>query len=101
MDNESILLLLNSSYNLETVSVEIINGKFYDYDLVKEGLMFDEEYCFSTNNLDLSICTRMFLMDSTIYGIFYKNEYVGLVGVMYHHPKDKTRLEICCCIKRI
>lgn len=83
------------------LEVKIINEDSFAYEMVKESLQFDdEETCYSYQMGDLSLNARMFLMDSTIYGIFFNFEFIGTIGAYMHNPVDKTRLELCCCIKK-
>lgn len=85
----------------DILEVRVINGEFCDYEMVKEALTFDnEETCYSDQTNDLSLNARMFLMGSTIYGIFLNFEFIGTIGAYMHNPVDKTRLELCCCIKK-
>ena len=84
----------------DIIKMKLINKDKNATQIVKQALLFDdEETCYYNQTNDLDLNARMFLLSSDIYGIYSNNNIIGLIGIYIHNPVDKTRLELCCCLK--
>ncbi|MBR6689920.1 MAG: GNAT family N-acetyltransferase [Bacilli bacterium] len=98
---EKFLILLKELYNeklIQDISIINING---NKDLIIQGISFDNEHtCYHDyDDIDDIITGLMVAADN--YGIYLKNEFIGLVSVFYHHYKDLSRLEISISINKL
>jgi len=81
----------------EDIDLIDING---NRDLIVQGILFDDEHtCYHSYNSLEDMITSL-LVSSCNYGIFYKNEYIGIISAFYHYYKDLSRLELSICIKK-
>ena len=82
------------------IKMKLINKVKNATQIVKQALLFDDEQtCYYKQTSDLDLNARMFLLSKDIYGIYLNNNIIGLIGIYIHNPVDKTRLELCCCLK--
>ena len=68
--------------------------------LILKGILFDDEHtCYhSYDSLD-DIVTGL-MVSANNYGIYIKDEFIGIVSIFYKYYKDLTRLEMSISIKK-
>lgn len=68
-------------------------------ELIVKGVLFDDEHtCYHDySHIDDIITGLMVSADN--YGIYFENEFIGIISVFYQYYKDLTRLEISMSIK--
>lgn len=79
--------------NIKLIS---ING---NKDLITKGVLFDTEHTCYHDYYDFNDIIIGLLIAADNYGIFYNDEFIGLVSIFPHYYKDKSRLEISISIK--
>lgn len=96
---EELVVLLNKIKKQELLkNLEL--RKINSIGLIEEAVNFDiDNTCFHSYDNIKDIVTGLFI-SAVNFGIFYKDEYIGLVSSYYQYYKDLGRLEFCICIKK-
>lgn len=75
--------------------IDINNNK----DLITKAVKFDDKHtCYHSYNNIEDVITGL-MVSANNYGIYYKDEFIGIISVFYHYYKDLTRLELSISIK--
>jgi RimJ/RimL family protein N-acetyltransferase len=96
---EKLVILLNKiciEKIKDNISILNING---DEELILKGVLFDNEATcdHSYNSIDDIVTGLMVSADN--YGIYIKDEFIGIISVFYKYYKDLSRLEMSISIK--
>lgn len=94
-----LLILLKKLYDKKLIeNIRLI--KITDKELIKTGVLFDEEHtCYHDyESLDDIITGLCVAADN--YGIYFNEEFIGIISAFYQYYKDLTRLEISISIKK-
>ena len=75
--------------------VNINNNK----ELITKGVLFDDEHTCYHDYDDFNDIIIGFMLVALNYGIFIKDEFIGLISIFPHYYKDLSRLEIAISIK--
>ena len=80
----------------EVICLRSINN---DKNLIEKGISFDnEKTCYhSYDNIEELITSLM--VSANNYGIYYYDEFIGIISVFYHYYKDLSRLELSISMK--
>lgn len=95
---EKFLMLLKEVYNeklIQDISIVNING---NKELITQGISFDNEHTCYHDYDDIDDIITGLLVAADNYGIYLKDEFIGLISVFYHFYKDLSRLEISISI---
>lgn len=92
----SLLKIIHNKKIIENLKlVDITNNK----DLITKGVMFDDEHtCYHTYSRIEDVITGL-MVSADNYGIYYKDEFIGIISVFNHYYKDLTRFELSISIK--
>lgn len=98
LKNDLINLLKIIRNKKMTENIKLININD-NKDLIIKGVMFDTGHtCYHTYEKIEDVITGL-IVSATNYGIYYKDEFIGIISVFYHYYKDLTRLELSMSIK--
>ena len=87
--------MLNDKIKDEVSLLNLDNNK----DLIKRGILFDNEHtCYNDYDSLEDIITGL-MISANNYGIYIKDEFIGIVSIFYKYYKDLTRLEMSISIK--
>ena len=96
---EKLVSLLRKIYEekiIENISILNING---NKDLITEGVFFDNEHtCYHTYDDIQDVITGL-MVSANNYGIYFQDEFIGIISVFYQYYKDLSRYEMSICIK--
>lgn len=95
---EELVVLLNELKKKELFeNLEL--RKIISIGQIEEAVNFDTEHtCFHSYDNIKDIITGLFI-SAVNFGIFYKDEYIGMISSYYQYYKDLGRLEFCICLK--
>ena len=74
--------------------------KIKDKDLILKGISFDNEHTCYNNYNNIEDVLIGLITSATNYGIYYKDEFIGIISIYNQYYKDLTRLELSICIKK-
>lgn len=100
MDKKQELINLLKSIRNEKLS-DVISLRYIDNnrELIEKGILFDnEKTCYHSYN-DIEDVITGHVVSANNYGIYYCDEFIGIISVFYHYYKDLTRLEMSISIK--
>ncbi len=98
-DKEKLINLLKQiRLNKIYQDVSLININ-YDFNLIKEGILFDNENSCYYNYKTLDEMITSLSIASQTYGIYYDDEFIGMISYFHHYYKDPSRYEISISIK--
>jgi len=66
--------------------------------LIEKGIKFDNEHTCYNNYESLEDVITGLLVSADNYGIYFNNEFIGLISIFNQYYKDLTRLEISMSI---
>ena len=73
--------------------------KIISRNLIEEGVGFDNNHtCYHSYDNINDIIVGLFISANN-FGIYYNNEYIGIISAYYQYYKDLSRLEFAICIK--
>lgn len=81
----------------EVIKLKNIN---YDKKLILNGILLDDENTcyYSYDKLDDIVDSLM--ISANNYGIYFEDEFIGIISSFYKYYKDLSKLEIMICIKK-
>lgn len=81
----------------EIIKIRDINN---NEDLIIKGILFDNEsICYHDYKKIEDVVTGL-MVSADNYGIYYNDEFIGIISVYYQYYKDLTRLELSICINK-
>ena len=88
----NLLKVIRCNLYDENINIKIINNEPIEKELIRKAILFDNgNTCF--NGYDKIDDMVNYLCNCAInFGIFYKEEFIGLSSVTYKHIKDPSRL---------
>lgn len=97
---ERLVILLKKVCNkkiLDDISLKNIDS---NKELILKGILFDDEHtCYHSYDSIDDIITGL-MLSANNYGIYIKDEFIGIVSIFYKYYKDLTRLEMSISIKK-
>ena len=100
MNDKEKLVYLLKQIRLDRIyqDVKLINISD-DLDLIRKGILFDnEKTCYYGYKNIEDMITSLSIASQT-YGIYYKDEFIGIISYFHHYYKDLGRYEISISIK--
>jgi len=99
MSKKMELINLLKNIRDEKLRESIILININDKKLIEKGISFDnKKTCYHSYDNIEDIITGL-IVSANNYGIYYCDEFIGIISVFYHYYKDLTRLEMSISIK--
>lgn len=74
--------------------------QIFSRSLIEQGVLFDNDHtCYHSYENINDVIIGLFI-SATNYGIYYKDEYIGIISSFYQYYKDLGKIEFAICLKK-
>lgn len=100
MDKKIELInLLKSIRNEKICDVISLRSIDNNKNLIEKGISFDNEKTCYHSYKDIEELITSLMVSANNYGIYYYDEFIGIISVFYQYYKDLTRIEFSISMK--
>ena len=92
----NLLKIIRNEKLHDVISLMCIDN---DKSLIEKGICFDNEKTCYHNYKDIDELLTSLMVSANNYGIYYYDEFIGIISVFYQYYKDLTRIEFAISMK--